>query len=201
MSTRAAGHQGAPPAAAADTGVRLSPSLAHPSCSLRQIEPNDLTVTSLPFHCGTQESFWKNPQFELSLTEQDNEDDEDDEDEDDDGEDDVDSNGGGGAPSTEEGKRAEKKEKRSKQCTVLVELLQKNRRKKGKVHFLHIAFHVYKVPLVPLHLSASAIVPRSRDCFFSLLFGQISPEVTTLRKTSMEITSSFKCRFAAASGG
>lgn len=96
------------------------------------------------FHCPTQESFWKNPQFELSLTEQDNGDDEDDEDDDeDDGEDDVDN--GGDGPSEEEKKRAEKKEKRSKQCTVLVELLQKNRRQKGKVHFLHIAFHVYKV--------------------------------------------------------
>lgn len=94
-----------------------------------------------------RKSFWKNPQFELSLTEQDKSDDEDDDDEDDGGddEDDVDSNGGTGAPSEEEKKRAEKKEKRSNQCTVLVELLQKNRRQKGKVHFLYIAFHIYKI--------------------------------------------------------
>lgn len=110
-------------------------------------------MTCVCFHCPTQESFWKNPQFELSLTEQDNEDDEDDDD-DDDGEDGVDD---GDAPSDEEKKRAEKKEKRSKQCTVLVELLQKNRRQKGKVHFLYIAFHVYKV--APLLLCCSAAFP------------------------------------------
>lgn len=89
------------------------------------------------------ESFWKNPQFQLTLTEQDKSDDEDDEDEDeDDGDDDhIDE-----AMSPEERKRAEKQKQKAKQCTVLVELLQKNRRQKAKVHFLYIAFHVYKVP-------------------------------------------------------
>ncbi|XP_041653613.1 calpain-12 [Cheilinus undulatus] len=83
-------------------------------------------------------SFWKNPQFELVLTEQDQpeEDDEDDDDDDDDEEE----------MTPEEKKRAEKQKRKAKQCTVLVELLQKNRRKKDKVHFLYIAFHIYKVP-------------------------------------------------------
>ncbi|XP_068441425.1 calpain-12 [Clinocottus analis] len=82
-------------------------------------------------------SFWKNPQFQLVLTEQDQleEDDEDKEDEDDE------------EISPEDKKRAEKQKEKAKQCTVLVELLQKNRRKKTKVHFLYIAFHIYKVPL------------------------------------------------------
>lgn len=132
-----------------------------------EIEVSDLSVTSLRPHCGTLESFWKNPQFELSLTEQDNEDDDDEEEEDDD----EDEDGEDDAPSEEEKKRAEKKEKRSKQCTVLVELLQKNRRQKGKVHFLYIAFHVYKVtPLLlqPLWFSHSLrVVTQSHDCFLS----------------------------------
>lgn len=160
---------------------------------LHQIETNDLTMTSLLFHFSTQESFWKNPQFELSLTEQDKSDDEDeDEDDEDDGGDDedgVDSGAGADAPSKEEKKRAEKKEKRSKQCTVLVELLQKNRRQKGKVHFLYIAFHVYKVALPLLHLSASAITTNSHDCFFCLLSLQISPEVTIPDKIDFQLKS------------
>ncbi|KAM6932757.1 calpain-12 [Lycodopsis pacificus] len=84
-------------------------------------------------------SFWKNPQFQLVLTEQDlaEEDDEDDEGDEDD-EDDEEMN-------LEEKKRTEKQKEKAKRCTVLVELLQKNRRKKTKVHFLYIAFHIYKV--------------------------------------------------------
>ncbi|XP_056297841.1 calpain-12 [Pseudoliparis swirei] len=87
-------------------------------------------------------SFWKNPQFHLVLTEQDQleeEEDEDDEDEDEDDEDDE-------AITPDDKNRAERQKEKTKQCTVLVELMQKNRRKKDKVHFLHIAFHVYKVP-------------------------------------------------------
>uniref|UniRef100_A0A671RP42 Calpain 12 n=1 Tax=Sinocyclocheilus anshuiensis TaxID=1608454 RepID=A0A671RP42_9TELE len=53
-------------------------------------------------------SFWKNPQFQMILSEKD--------------------------------KQGEKKK-----CTVLVELLQKYRRQKDKVHFLYIAFHIYKL--------------------------------------------------------
>uniref|UniRef100_A0A673H352 Calpain-1 catalytic subunit-like n=1 Tax=Sinocyclocheilus rhinocerous TaxID=307959 RepID=A0A673H352_9TELE len=53
-------------------------------------------------------SFWKNPQFQVILSEKD--------------------------------KQGEKKK-----CTVLVELLQKYRRQKDKVHFLYIAFHIYKL--------------------------------------------------------
>ncbi|TNN80429.1 Calpain-9 [Liparis tanakae] len=86
-------------------------------------------------------SFWKNPQFHLILTEQDQldeEEDEDDEDEDEDDEDDEEI-------IPDDKKRAERQKEKAKQCTVLVELMQKNRRKKDKVHFLHIAFHVYKL--------------------------------------------------------
>uniref|UniRef100_A0A9R1SS21 Calpain 12 n=2 Tax=Cyprinus carpio TaxID=7962 RepID=A0A9R1SS21_CYPCA len=64
-------------------------------------------------------SFWKNPQFQMILSEKDV-------DEYDYGED-------------EEG------EEKKKKCTVLVELLQKYRRQKDKVHFLYIAFHIYKL--------------------------------------------------------
>lgn len=128
-----------------------------------------------PLFLFAAESFWKNPQFELSLTEQDNEEDEEDEEDSGDSEDDVDNDAGGGGPSEEEKKRAEKKEKRSRQCTVLVELLQKNRRLKGKVHFLYIAFHVYKVTPLLLHLSVSATVTHSHSwplllsCFYRFL--------------------------------
>ncbi|KAM6987956.1 LOW QUALITY PROTEIN: calpain-12 [Tautogolabrus adspersus] len=85
-----------------------------------------------------RKSFWKNPQFELVLTEkdQDEEEDEDDDDEDEDDEEEM---------TPEEKKRAEKKKTKAKQCTVLVELLQKNRRRKDKVHFLYVAFHIFKV--------------------------------------------------------
>ncbi|KAM7399262.1 hypothetical protein PAMP_018543 [Pampus punctatissimus] len=88
-------------------------------------------------------SFWKNPQFELVLREQDQEDDEDDEDgeDDDDGEDDEDDE----EMTPEEKKREEKQKKKAKQCTVLVELLQKDRRKKNKVNFRYIAFHIYRL--------------------------------------------------------
>ncbi|KAM9358619.1 calpain-12 [Symphorus nematophorus] len=85
-------------------------------------------------------SFWKNPQFQLVLTEQDQPDVEDEDDEDDEDDDDDE------AMTPEEKKKAEKQKQKAKQCTVLVELLQKNRRKKDKVHFLYIAFHIYKVP-------------------------------------------------------
>uniref|UniRef100_A0A8C2ZXR3 Calpain 12 n=1 Tax=Cyclopterus lumpus TaxID=8103 RepID=A0A8C2ZXR3_CYCLU len=62
-------------------------------------------------------SFWKNPQFQLDDEE----------------------------ITPDDKKRAEKQKEKAKQCTVLVELLQKNRRKKTKVHFLYIAFHIYKL--------------------------------------------------------
>uniref|UniRef100_A0A667XLQ3 Calpain 12 n=1 Tax=Myripristis murdjan TaxID=586833 RepID=A0A667XLQ3_9TELE len=86
-----------------------------------------------------QRSFWKNPQFELVLTEQDkaDEDDEDDEDDKDDEDDEE--------MTPEEKKIAEKQKKKGKQCTILVELLQKDRRKKNKVHFLYMAFHIYRL--------------------------------------------------------
>ncbi|XP_024268175.1 calpain-9 isoform X2 [Oncorhynchus tshawytscha] len=78
-------------------------------------------------------SFWKNPQFQLVLAEQDKEEEDDDEDEDEE-------------MTPEEKMVAEKQKKKAKQCTVLVELLQKDRRKRNKINFLHIAFHIYRVP-------------------------------------------------------
>ncbi|XP_075999193.1 calpain-12 isoform X1 [Genypterus blacodes] len=87
-------------------------------------------------------SFWKNPQFELNLTEQDQpQADEDDDDEEEDSEEE--------AMTPEEKKIAEKQRQKAKECTVLVELLQKDRRKRTKVHFRYIAFHIYKVRQKP----------------------------------------------------
>uniref|UniRef100_A0A665UGL6 Calpain-2 catalytic subunit-like n=1 Tax=Echeneis naucrates TaxID=173247 RepID=A0A665UGL6_ECHNA len=86
-------------------------------------------------------TFWKNPQFQMILQEQDLADEEDS----DESEDDDDDEDGVVMLTPEERKRAEKKKQRAKQCTVLVELLQKNRRKKEKVNFLYMAFHVYKL--------------------------------------------------------
>nr|XP_023833856.1 calpain-8 [Salvelinus alpinus] len=74
--------------------------------------------------CTYPRSFWKNPQFQLILAEHDDD----------------------HAMTLEEKKVAENQKEKAKQCTVLVELLQKNRRKKDKVNFLHIAFHIYRVP-------------------------------------------------------
>lgn len=68
-------------------------------------------------------SFWKNPQFQLTLAEHDDD----------------------NAMTPEEKKVAGNQKEKAKQCTVLVELLQKNRRKKDKISFLHIAFHIYRV--------------------------------------------------------
>ncbi|XP_019743225.1 calpain-12 isoform X1 [Hippocampus comes] len=84
-------------------------------------------------------SFWKNPQFELVLTEQDQPDEEDEEDEED-GDEDEESG-------PNEGKKTEKQKMKGKKCTVLVEILQKDRRCKNSVHFLYMGFHIYKVPL------------------------------------------------------
>ncbi|XP_044060003.1 calpain-12 [Siniperca chuatsi] len=86
-------------------------------------------------------SFWKNPQFKLVLSEQDQSEVEE-EDEEEDDEDDEDDE----AVTPEEKKKTEKQKQKGKKCTVLVELLQKNRRQKDKVNFLFIAFHIYKVP-------------------------------------------------------
>ncbi|XP_013878315.1 calpain-12 [Austrofundulus limnaeus] len=88
-------------------------------------------------------SFWKNPQFQLVLREQDQDEEEEDEEDQVDEEDELDE---GDEVITEEKKKAEKQKQRAKHCTVLVELLQKNRRQKDKTNFLYIGFHVYKVP-------------------------------------------------------
>ncbi|XP_038550115.1 calpain-12 isoform X2 [Micropterus salmoides] len=102
---------------------------------------------------SSADSFWKNPQFQLVLTEhddshKDNDDDNsnyneyDEEDEIDDNEDDEDDK----LMASEEKMAPEKPKRKGKRCTVLVELLQKNRRQKDKINFLYIAFHIYKVP-------------------------------------------------------
>uniref|UniRef100_A0A3P9MVM8 Calpain 12 n=1 Tax=Poecilia reticulata TaxID=8081 RepID=A0A3P9MVM8_POERE len=88
-------------------------------------------------------SFWKNPQFELVLREQDQEDD-DEEEEEDDNDGDEDKVDKGDEVLKEKNKGGTQKQK-AKHCTVLVELLQKNRRQNDKINFLYIAFHVYKV--------------------------------------------------------
>ncbi|CAJ1065384.1 calpain-12 [Xyrichtys novacula] len=94
-----------------------------------------------------RKSFWKNPQFELILTEEDQPDEDDEDDDEDDDDDDEEE------MTPEEKKRAEKQKLKAKQCTVLVELLQKNRRQKDKVHFLYMAFHIYKLQGVCLDSS------------------------------------------------
>ncbi|XP_049582421.1 calpain-12 [Syngnathus scovelli] len=83
-------------------------------------------------------SFWKNPQFELILTEQDQPDEDDEEDEED-GDEEEESG-------SNDGMKTEKQKIKAKKCTVLVEILQKNRRRKNQVHFLYMGFHIYKVP-------------------------------------------------------
>ncbi|CAM4583761.1 unnamed protein product [Leuciscus chuanchicus] len=89
-------------------------------------------------------SFWKNPQFQMILSEKDVDDKDygdDEEGEEGDGEEDEDVSLV--APVSKPGKQGEKKKKK---CTILVELLQKYRRQKDKINFLYIAFHIYKVP-------------------------------------------------------
>ncbi|KAM4589385.1 calpain-12 isoform 2-T2 [Fundulus diaphanus] len=90
-------------------------------------------------------SFWKNPQFQLVLREQDQEDDDEDEKDDDEEEDEDEIDKGEQALTPKTSKNAEKQKPKAKHCTVLVELLQKNRRQNDKINFLYIAFHVYKL--------------------------------------------------------
>ncbi|XP_055030718.2 calpain-12 [Misgurnus anguillicaudatus] len=87
-------------------------------------------------------SFWRNPQFQLVLSEKDVDDhdfiEDEIEDEDPAGEEDeVDVP----PPVIKTGKQEKKKK-----GTILVELLQKYRRQKDKINFLYIAFHIYKIP-------------------------------------------------------
>ncbi|XP_053728966.1 calpain-12 [Synchiropus splendidus] len=86
-------------------------------------------------------SFWKNPQFELVLTEQDQPNEEDEEEEEDEGDDDDDV----ADVNPVEVKKTEKQKAKEKKCSVLVELLQKDRRRRDRVHFLYIGFHIYRV--------------------------------------------------------
>uniref|UniRef100_A0A3P8WJB3 Calpain 12 n=1 Tax=Cynoglossus semilaevis TaxID=244447 RepID=A0A3P8WJB3_CYNSE len=89
-------------------------------------------------------TFWKNPQFQLILKERDLDEVEDSED--DDGTEDDDEVEDETLTMTLEKKQREQKQKqKAKKCTVLVEVLQKDRRRKDKIHFLYIAFHIYKL--------------------------------------------------------
>ncbi|TRY60020.1 hypothetical protein DNTS_034668, partial [Danionella cerebrum] len=86
-------------------------------------------------------SYWKNPQFQMTLSEKDVDDydyGEEEEGDDGDGEEDED------VSLVSSVRKPEKTGERKKKCTVLVELLQKYRRQKDKVNFLYIAFHIYK---------------------------------------------------------
>lgn len=125
------------------------------------------------------ETFWKNPQFQLILREQDLTEEEDEDEDDDDEDDEVEM-------TPEEKKRAEKQKQKAKQCTVLVELLQKNRRQRDKVHFLFVAFHVYKVRnILFIQHVGSQLLHSSRGgtqmilCISSDL--QVPPEVSICR--------------------
>ncbi len=120
-------------------GSRRYNSMSMTSCYVIKSYPQLIAVLMLLFFVFSSESFWKNPQFQLVLAEQDLSDNEDEDDSEDDDEDDDE------VMTPEEDKRTEKQKQKAKQCTVLVELLQKNRRQKDKVHFLYVAFHVYKV--------------------------------------------------------
>ncbi|XP_077398165.1 calpain-12 [Festucalex cinctus] len=89
-------------------------------------------------------SFWKNPQFQLVLTEQDQPDEEDEEDEEDGEEEEEEEEEE--ESGTNESKKTEKQKMKGKKCTLLVEILQKDRRRKDQVNFLYVGFHIYKVP-------------------------------------------------------
>uniref|UniRef100_A0A3P9CJH7 Calpain 12 n=1 Tax=Maylandia zebra TaxID=106582 RepID=A0A3P9CJH7_9CICH len=109
-------------------------------------------------------TFWKNPQYTLVLKEKDeNEDEDDDDDVGDDGED-GDDEMEDPTVTPDPKKRAEKQKQKVKRCTVLVELLQKNRRQRDKLNFLHIAFHIYKVPSENTCLDRSFFMKNRPAC-------------------------------------
>lgn len=87
--------------------------------------------------CNRSGSYWKNPQFKLSLTAADVEAEDDDDEEED--EDEKADSGTVLSPA------AQKQKEKGKKCTLLVELLQRDRRSKKQVKFLYVAFHIYKV--------------------------------------------------------
>uniref|UniRef100_A0A4W6CNS0 Calpain 12 n=1 Tax=Lates calcarifer TaxID=8187 RepID=A0A4W6CNS0_LATCA len=119
-----------------------SPSSAAPQWTISEHEGLWVPGSSAGGSRKFNQTFWKNPQFELVLKEQDHPDDEDEDDGEDD-EDDEDEDEEEMDP--EEKKIAEKQKQKAKQCTVLVELLQKNRRQTGKLNFLYIAYHIYRL--------------------------------------------------------
>ncbi|XP_058489751.1 calpain-12 isoform X1 [Solea solea] len=121
-----------------ETKTPVSPSAPVPQATWTISEHEGLWVTGSSAGGSRKynRTFWKNPQFQLVLREEDLKEEEDDDDE---GENDEDGE-------VETAAMTEKQKKRAKQCTVLVELLQKDCRQSNKVNFRYIAFHIYKVP-------------------------------------------------------
>lgn len=137
-NTKEPGYQEALLVAAADTTVGQKVQI------LMSVMSHFTCTTSNIIMSFSVETFWKNPQFQLILKERDLDEVEDSED--DDGTEDDDEVEDETLTMTLEKKQREQKQKqKAKKCTVLVEVLQKDRRRKDKIHFLYIAFHIYKV--------------------------------------------------------
>lgn len=173
------GYQEAPLVEAADTTVRFRLSAPPPSSAWASLP---LSLLCCYF---ALESFWKNPQFLLVLTERDHPHDDDGNEEQEEEEEDE-SDGSDSDEMTPEEKRAKKQKQKSKRCTVLVELLQKNRRQKDKVHFLYVAFHVYKVTPRPQNMTLLFTIKLS-PTLVSPLFLQVPSDVSVCSSAALYI--------------
>ncbi|XP_018603835.2 calpain-12 [Scleropages formosus] len=91
-----------------------------------------------------ERSFWKNPQFRLTISELDDYEDEDEYSAD---EEDGKTDALTLAPTTKlKDKATAKPKEKVMKCTMVAEVLQKYRRQKDKTNFLQIAFHIYMIP-------------------------------------------------------